>query len=95
MLRHAENIGKILKRTLSNLGLDRKIREYDAVRLFPEVVGERIAAKAQALQIDRGVLHVRVTSAAWRQELNYTKAEIIAKLNAALGEAIVTDIYFT
>jgi len=95
MLRRAESIDKVLKRTITNLGLDRKIREFDAVRLFAEVVGEKIAQKAQAVKIDRGTLTVRVASSAWRQELNYTKAEMIDKLNAALGDNIVTDIYFT
>lgn len=95
MLRHAESIDKVLKRTIASLGLDRKLREFDAVRIFPQVVGEKIAQKAQAVKIDHGVLTVRVASSAWRQELNYTKAEIIDKLNAALGDNIVTDIYFT
>lgn len=95
MLRRAESISKVLKRTITNLGLDRKIREFDAVRLFPEVVGEKIAQRAQAVKIDRGMLTVRVASSAWRQELNYTKAEIIEKLNAVLGDKVVTDIYFT
>ena len=95
MLRRAESIGKVLKRTFTNLGLDRRIREFEAVHVFAEVVGEKIAAKAQAIQIEHGVLTVRVASSAWRQELNYTKAEIIDKLNAALGDNIVTDIYFT
>jgi predicted nucleic acid-binding Zn ribbon protein len=95
MLRRAESIGKVLKRTFTNLGLDRKIREFEAVQVFAEVVGEKIAAKAQAVQIDRGVLTVRVASSAWRQELNYTKAEMIDKLNARLGDTVVTDIYFT
>ncbi len=95
MLRRAESIGKVLKRTFTNLGLDRRIREFEAVHVFAEVVGEKIAAKAQAIQIERGVLTVRVASSAWRQELNYTKAEMIDKLNTRLGDTIVTDIYFT
>ncbi len=95
MLRRAENIGNVLKRTFANLGLDRKIREFEAVNRFAEVVGEKIAQKAQAIQIDRGTLTVRVSSAAWRQELTYSKNEIIEKLNTTLGDTIVTDIYFT
>jgi predicted nucleic acid-binding Zn ribbon protein len=95
MLRKAESIGNVLRRTFANLGFDRKIREFEAVHAFAEVVGAKIAEKAKAVSIDRGVLQVRVASAAWRQELNYSKAEIIEKLNAALGDTIVTDIYFT
>lgn len=95
VVRRAENIKTIMSRTLTNLGLDQRLRESEAVRVFAEVVGEKIAQKAQAVSINAGVLQVRVPSSAWRQELNFGKAEIIERLNAALGAAVVTDIYFT
>ncbi len=95
MVRRAEKIKDVLSRTLAQLGLEQRLRESEAVRLFAEVVGEKIAAKAQAVSINAGILQVRVPSSAWRQELNFGKAEIIEKLNAALGIAVVNDIYFT
>jgi predicted nucleic acid-binding Zn ribbon protein len=95
VVRRAEKIKDVLSRTLANLGLEQRLRESEAVRVFAEVVGEKIAAKAQAVSINSGVLQVRVPSSAWRQELNFGKAEIIEKLNAALGTAVVNDIYFT
>ncbi len=95
MVRRAEKIKDVLSRTLAQLGLEQRLRESEAVRVFAEVVGEKVAAKAQAVSINAGVLQVRVPSSAWRQELNFGKAEIIEKLNAALGAAVVSDIYFT
>ncbi len=84
-----------MSRTLADLGLDKRSRELDVVRRFGEIVGAAIAQQAEALKIDNGVLVVRVASSSWRQQLNYSKAEMIAKLNQAFGENTVKDIYFT
>jgi len=40
------------------------------------------------------VLAVRVSSAAWMQELQFMKEEIRERLNARLGAELVRDIYF-
>ena len=95
MRQRAETIGSILNRTLARLGITAKLKELEAVRRFKEIVGERIAQQAEAVAIKDGRLQVRVSSPAWRQELTYSKQEIIDSLNSALGEKVVTDIHFT
>jgi predicted nucleic acid-binding Zn ribbon protein len=57
-------------------------------------VGEAIATRAQPASFRAGVLAVRVSSAAWMQELQFMKEEIRERLNARLGEDLVRDIYF-
>jgi predicted nucleic acid-binding Zn ribbon protein len=47
-----------------------------------------------ATRISKGILFVRVKTSAWRNELSMRKEEIIRRINAALGEEIVTDIKF-
>jgi predicted nucleic acid-binding Zn ribbon protein len=94
MVRRAEKIQDILDRTLRQLGLAERMKEADIVRRFGEIVGGDIAARAEAVSIRDGKLVVRVASAVWRQELNYSKQEIIDALNRALSDNIVTDIHF-
>jgi predicted nucleic acid-binding Zn ribbon protein len=94
-VRRAEKISDVLSRTLSGLGLNERLREADVVRLFPEIVGAKIAEKARAISINKGILRVKVSSAVWRQELNLTRQEMIDKLNAACGELVVKDIHFS
>lgn len=93
-MRRAEKIQDILDRTLRQLGLAERMKEADAVRRFSEIVGGDIAARAEAVSIRNGKLVVRVASPVWRQELNYSKQEIIEALNRALSDNIVTDIHF-
>ncbi len=94
MVRRAEKIQDILDRTLQQLGLAERMKEADVVRRFGEIVGGDIAARAEAVSIREGKLVVKVASPVWRQELNYSKQEIIDALNRALSDSIVTDIHF-
>ena len=94
MVRRAEKIQDILERMLQQLGLAERMKEADVVRRFSEVVGGDIATRAEAVSIRDGKLVVKVASPVWRQELNYSKQEIIDALNRALSDNIVTDIHF-
>ena len=50
---------------------------------WEQAVGTRIARRAQPLRIERGVLYVRVTSAAWANELSLLSADILTQLEEA------------
>ncbi|MEP0821861.1 MAG: DUF721 domain-containing protein [Ignavibacterium sp.] len=87
-------LGRALEEFIRTLGLQKKIREYDAVLRWNEAVGERVASVTEAYAIRKGILFVRVSNGPWRGELQVLKGEIRAKLNRLLGEEIVTDIRF-
>jgi predicted nucleic acid-binding Zn ribbon protein len=87
-------LGRALEEFVKKLGLERKIRQYDAVLQWNEVVGEKVARVSEAYAIRKGVLFVRVSNGPWRNELQVLKGEIITKLNTTLGEEIVHDIRF-
>lgn len=93
-MRRADKIQDILDRTLQRLGHAERMKGADVVRRFSEIVGGNIAARAEAVSIRDGKLVVKVASPVWRQELNYSKQEIIDALNRALSDNVVTDIHF-
>ena len=88
-----QNIGSILSALIKNLGFERKLSELDAVKLWEEIVGEKIAQVSTALKITDGRLYIRVPDPVWRQQLVYLKQEFIAAINARMGKAVVKDIY--
>lgn len=79
---------------MENLGIGARIREYDAVTRWNEIVGSQIARVTEAVKIEKGVLVVRVQNSPWRNELTLMKKDMMVKLNSALGEEIVKDIRF-
>lgn len=79
---------------VQQLGLGTRLKQYDVLDLWPEIVGEQIAGIARAERIDRGVLTVRVSRATWRNELLFLKSDLLAKINKQMNGEIVHDIIF-
>ena len=92
---NAEPVGKLLRVLLDELGLGKKLKQYEAVRVWQDVVGDKIAKVAIPTKIINGTLIVKVEKSTWRNELSLLKREIITKINAALKEEIVKDIKFS
>ena len=68
--------------------------QQNALFVWKEVVGKRVADNTTAEKIDHGVLMVRTTTPTWRQELQLQKTIIIKKLNKKLGKKVIKDVRF-
>lgn len=90
----AKPIGLALDELILSLGIQPKLKEYEAVLQWETAVGEKIARVATAMRITQGTLFVKVSTGVWRYELTLRKKEIIERLNTLLGGAIVRDIKF-
>ncbi len=87
--------GEILESVLANLGLAGRLREREALALWPEIVGPEIARRSKALRIRDGVLCIRMDSAAWSQELLFLKTKILERFDEVFGPGLVKEIRFT
>lgn len=90
--RKSTPLGDALRALVDDLGISQRIREYDVLDVWPEVVGPHIAAVTTVRSIRNGVLVVAVTNPAWRQELLLRKKDLIANINAKLQRTTVRDI---
>lgn len=85
-------LGDVARQEFTALGLAERLREADIWRLWPEVVGPTVAARAMPLRIIKGTLTVVVSSGPWKQELGFLKGMMKEKLNDRLGAEVVKDI---
>jgi len=85
-------VGGPLQELLERLRLTGQMRGWEAVELWPEVAGDRIAARTRATEFRDGVLTVSVDNAVWMNELTYLRHRIVEELNRRLGGRIVTEI---
>jgi predicted nucleic acid-binding Zn ribbon protein len=92
--RSIKPIGFALDELVNSLGINKKLKEYDAIIYWDSVVGKQIAKMASATRITQGVLFVHVKTSTWRNELTLRKKEIIDKLNTVVGLDAVKDIKF-
>jgi hypothetical protein len=92
-LRTAARAGDLLDALLVGWGLDTRLQQYRALVVWDEVVGPQIAARTRPEKIRDGVLEVCVDQPTWMQQLQLLKPQILAKLNARLGDAPLREIY--
>ena len=95
MTRHEPKLlGNVIAGTLRELGIYGKIKQFEMLDRWPDIVGEQIAKVTTAEYVSDGKLFVRVALSTWRHELVYLKKELIEKINAAMREETVRDIVF-
>jgi len=82
----------VVQESLVGLGLADRLREAEIWRIWPEVVGQTLACRAQPVRIINGILTVAVSSAPWMQELRFMTDMMKQKLNAGLGAEVVREI---
>lgn len=66
--------------------------EMKAVNLWGQVVGPFIASHTIDLCLRNKVLFVRVDSDVLRNELSYSKSELVGKLNDLVGKEVVKEM---
>jgi predicted nucleic acid-binding Zn ribbon protein len=88
------SLGAALRSLAEDLGIAARLRDYEVFTSWPALVGERIARVAEPVRLEKGVLTVHVAGAPWRNELTLRRREIIGRINAGLGNTVVTDIRF-
>ena len=89
-----QHIGRAIEKLLRKTGLEKGVAQQNALFVWKEVVGKRVAENTTAEKIDHGVLMVRTTTPTWRQELQLQKTTIIKKLNKKLGKKVIKDVRF-
>jgi predicted nucleic acid-binding Zn ribbon protein len=87
-------IGELIMPMLARLGLKTRARHLQVMAAWPGVVGEAVAAGAHPTHYDRGRLTVETDSPALGHQLHLQQQLIIDKLNAAIGDNVVTSIRF-
>ena len=88
-------LSKSLSILLKSLGIENKIKQNEIIVRWPEIVGEKLSKVTTADKIENGILFVRVTNSAWRNELIYMKSEIINRIYSSLNTDLIRDIRFT
>ena len=84
----------VLGKLIGNLGIEGRLEAARVVEAWGEVAGSPIASVTERVWMAGDVLHVKVRSATWRQELFLRRGEWCERLNGHLGGAYVKEIVF-
>ena len=89
-----KQLGEIIDDALKASNLDTVAAEHRASYLWAEVVGPGLNRYTARRYVERGVMHVYLTSGPLKNELSFHRARIIEALNRAVGSDVIKDIIF-
>ena len=89
-----KSIKTVLNTYLFKTGLDKGVKQQQAVNIWPTAVGKKIAENTTVQDVKHGILLVHAESPVWAQELQFKKKEILSNLNSSLGKKRIKDIRF-
>ena len=85
-------LGDILEDVIDRLGVREKVDEARVVECWAEVAGPQIRKVTESAWMKGETLYVKISSAAWRQELHMNRRAWRQRLNSALEREIVDEI---
>lgn len=84
----------LLGNVIDGLGLRGKLDAARVVEAWAVLAGPQINAVTERAWVKGEVLHVKITSAAWRSELHLRRRAWRDRLNEQLGADLVAEIMF-
>lgn len=87
-------LGKVLEEVIDQLGLQDKIDEARVIETWAAVAGTDINSVTESVWMKGSTLYVKITSAAWRQELHMGRRQWRQRLNDELEAELVDEIVF-
>lgn len=64
-----------------------------ASAMWPDIVGPDIAARTARRYVDGSELHVWISSAPLKNELQFHRSSLVDHLNRAVGRNVITEIH--
>jgi len=89
-----QSLKQVLNVYLHKAGLAKGVAQNTAIHIWEETVGGKVSENTTPETVEHGVLTVKTSTPAWRQELQFQKEEIIEKLNNNIGKKAIKDIKF-
>jgi predicted nucleic acid-binding Zn ribbon protein len=87
-------LGQLVEKIMRAYGLEKKMKEMDILKGWPEMMGIAVANRTTNLRINNRVLYISMDSAVMREELLNGKQIILQRVNDFAGERIIDDVWF-
>lgn len=87
-----QSIKELIDKALDDDSVRDAVREQRICYLWPEIVGPGINRYTTRRYISGGILHVFLSSAPLKNELQFHRDRLVELLNGAVGADVITDI---
>ena len=86
------SISDILKEFVDNNRLQPGLDKVNVKDAWAQMMGNGVNNYTTAIQLERDVLYVQLSSSVLREELSYGKEKIIKMLNESLGKDVIKKL---
>jgi predicted nucleic acid-binding Zn ribbon protein len=86
------SLGEAIEHFFRQSGLRRELQQHQVKEDWEGMMGKAISAQTEALWFEGEVLHVRVSSPVWKQELTMARLKIRDLVNQRIGEELVSSV---
>ncbi len=86
------SLQRAITKLLKTYRIEKPVQQHQALFEWNNIVGDEIARHTHPEKISYGKLVVKVDSPAWRNELVFSKGEILSKINKKLKKAKIKEI---
>jgi hypothetical protein len=87
-------LGQIVGKIMKAYGLEKRMKEMDILKGWPEMMGIAVANRTTNLRINNRILYISMDSAVMREELLNGRQIILQRVNDFAGEKIIDDVWF-
>jgi len=87
-------LGEVLQEVIDELGVQQEVDEARVIETWASVAGPKINEVTESAWMKDATLYVKITSAAWRQELHMNRRKWQQRLNGEFDSDLVDEIVF-
>ncbi|MAZ31296.1 MAG: RNA-binding protein [Flavobacteriales bacterium] len=87
-----QTIAEVIKELLKNYNITSKFNEAYVVTSWDKLMGPSVTKYTVSIEVEKRILFVRLSNAALKQELSYSKERIREMLNQEVGEEVITEV---
>jgi len=87
-------LGEVLQEVIDELGVQQEVDEARIIETWASVAGPKINEVTESAWMKDSTLYVKITSAAWRQELHMNRRKWRQRLNGEFDADLVDEIVF-
>jgi hypothetical protein len=87
-----QTIAEVIKELLKNYDITSKFNEAYVVTSWDKLMGPSVTKYTVSIEVEKRILFVKLSNAALKQELSYSKERIREMLNKEVGEEVITEV---
>ena len=87
-----QTIGEVIKELLKNYDITSKFNEAHVITSWDKLMGPSVTKYTVKIEVEKRILFVKLSNAALKQELSYSRQKIKKMLNDEVGEEVLLDV---